>query len=152
MRAAIPTFAVALLACGGSAYDGGGDGGSSRSGGDTPQYLIEIQGMAFSPLRLEVAPGATVTVRNLDAMAHSVTSASSPEAFTPGDVAGISFDTGVFTGERTFTIPDGAPLGTEIPYYCSTHGSTMATPNGTVVITATPASAAPGDGGDRPRY
>lgn len=132
---------AALTACGGSSY-----GGSSGSGGDgqneqAPPYLIVIQDMAFSPVRLEVPPGATVTVRNRDAMAHSVTSEAAAEDFRPGDVAGIAFDTGVFTGERTFTIPASATTGTEIPYYCSSHLRTMATPTGTIVVTSTPSNA-----------
>jgi hypothetical protein len=94
--------------------------------------------MAFSPLSLQVAPGTVVTVRNLDAMAHSVTSASATGAYSPGAVAGVSFDTGVFVGTATFTIPANAPPGTTVPYYCSNHGPVMVTPNGELRIVAAP--------------
>ena len=60
--------------------------------------------MSFSPLDLAVPPGATVTVVTPD-MEHSVTSEAAPEQYTPGAVAGISFDTGVFIGQKSFTIP-----------------------------------------------
>jgi plastocyanin len=97
--------------------------------------------MAFEPLILQVAPGAVVTVRSLDlGMAHSVTSQSAPGTFTRGAVAGVSFDTGAFVGTRTFTIPASAPVGTTVPYYCSTHLSTMVTPNGELRIVSAPAT------------
>ena len=102
--------------------------------------VITIQGNAFSPLRLEVAPGATVTVRNLDDMVHSVTSESAPGTFRPGAASGVSFDTGLFTGVRTFTIPANAPVGASVPYYCSSHQQTMVTPTGEIAIVATPAN------------
>lgn len=101
MRGAIWGAVVAtMVACGGGSSDGGG-GGSSTDGTPptaptgTPTVnpsgskVITIQGMAFSPLRLEVAPGATVTVRNLDDMVHSVTSESAPGTFRPGAANGV---------------------------------------------------------------
>ncbi len=138
---------AALVACGGGSSSSGSSTGTTTppaTPGATPaanptsQNEITIKGMAFSPLKLEVAPGATVTVRNLDGMPHSVTSESTAGAFRPGAASGVSFDTGQFTGERTFTIPANAPLGATIPYYCSVHLGTMATPNGEIVVTATP--------------
>lgn len=138
---------AALVACGGgSSY--GGDGGTSTDGtpDGTPaanpggSSVITIQGNAFSPLRLEVTPGATVTVRNLDDMVHSVTSESAPGTFRPGAASGVSFDTGLFTGVRTFTIPANAPVGASVPYYCSSHQQTMVTPTGEIAIVATPAT------------
>jgi plastocyanin len=141
---------VALAACGGGGgSDGPGDAGptpdpaaspapSPVSGGPT----LTIQNMAFSPRILEVAPGATVTVRNLDAMAHSATSQAAPNAFTRGAVAGVSFDTGAFVGTTTFAVPASAALGTVVPFYCSTHGATMVTPNGELRIVTAPATSA----------
>jgi plastocyanin len=93
--------------------------------------------MAFRPASLEVAPGAVVTVRNLDGMAHSVTSQASPGAFVAGGVAGVSFDTGPFISTATFTIPASAAVGTVIPFYCSTHLGLMTTPNGEIRVAAT---------------
>lgn len=125
-----------------------GCGGSSSSPAPTPTpsptptvggpqaFQLTISGLAFSPLDLQVPAGATVTVVNRDAMPHSVTSEASPGAFTPGAVGGVQFDTGPFTGTRTFTIPANAATGTVIPYYCTVHLGTMATPNGTITIVA----------------
>ncbi len=83
-----------------------------------------------------VAPSTVVRVRNLDAMPHSVTSESAARTFVPGAVNGISFDTGAFTGEQTFTIPANAPVGTVVPYFCSVHTSAMAN-DGVITISAT---------------
>jgi len=113
----------------------GSDGGSTSSGGGGGGFTITIQNMAFSPVRLAVPPGATVTVNNMDAgTPHSVTSQAADGAFTPGAVGGVQFDTGAFTGTRTFTIPANAPAGTVIPYYCTVHTGSMATPNGAIEI------------------
>lgn len=133
--AVVAVAGLALAACGGSSS-------SSSSRPTTPGFYIVISGMAFSPLNLHVPPGGTVTVLNDDSTSHSVTSESAPNAFTPGSVAGISFDTGPFTGNRSFTLPAGVANGTAIPYFCTVHRNTMATPNGTITIdsTATPGS------------
>lgn len=139
-RAWIAGAAVALAAgCGGS---------SSTSTNLPPGYYITISGLAFSPLDLSVPPGATVTVINRDGMDHSVTSEAAPSAFTPGAVAGVSFDTGLFLGQKSFTIPSSAAEGTVIHYFCRSHLGAMATPNGTVTIHASaPPSPPPGGGG-----
>lgn len=144
VAAAIAGFALA--ACGGSYAS------STTSRPAEPGFYIRIAGMAFSPLDLRVPPGATVTVLNDDGTAHSVTSEASPGAFTPGSAGGVSFDTGPFTGgSRSFGIPPDAAEGTVIPYYCSTHLGTMATPNGSVTIdasaTPSPPPGAPGGSG-----
>ncbi|HZZ85494.1 MAG TPA: plastocyanin/azurin family copper-binding protein [Anaeromyxobacteraceae bacterium] len=102
--------------------------------------MITISGLAFSPLKLQVQPGDTVTVQNKDAMQHTVTSEAAPNAFTHSAVAGVSFDTGFFTGTATFTIPASAPVGTVIPYYCRNHTSTMATPTGEIDVVASVSS------------
>jgi plastocyanin len=109
-------------------------GGTSNTGGTgAVTFTITIQNFAFSPTNLDVPPGATVTVVNQDSVLHSVTSESAMGNFSPGGVNGVSFDTGAFTaGQRTFTIPASAPLGTVVPYYCSVHLSNM--PQGTVTI------------------
>ena len=115
------------IACGGTSSGYGG--GPAPSG-----FVITISNLAFSPLDLHVPPGQTVTVVNRDSMGHSVTSEASPGAFTPGSASGVSFDTGVFTGTRSFTIPANAPSGAVVPYFCSSHKATMATPTGTITI------------------
>lgn len=96
---------------------------------------ITISGFAFSPQNLNAAPGATVTVVNKDPTPHSVTSESAPGAFTPGAVGGVQFDTGPFTGQRTFTIPASAQPGTVVPYFCTVHRQGMAN-TGQITITA----------------
>lgn len=83
---------------------------------------ISIRDFAFSPEELDVAPGEVVTVENLDATPHSVTSQAADGRFVPGSVAGVAFDTGVFgRGTASFVVPEGAPRGTVVPYYCSVH-------------------------------
>jgi plastocyanin len=137
-------LAALLVACGGGSSDDGesttpmGTPGGTPAANPSSSFVITIQGMAFSPLRLEVTPGATVTVRNLDGEVHSVTSQSTPGAFRLGSVNGVSFDTGLFTGQTTFTIRTDAPVGTTIPYFCSSHLQTMVTPNGEIAIVGTP--------------
>lgn len=120
----------------------GGCGGSSSSS-LPPGFYITISGMAFSPANLAVPPGATVTVLNRDSIAHTVTSEATSGAYTPGSVGGVSFDTGPFTGQKSFTIPPAATDGTVIPYYCRVHTSTMSPPNPTLTIQAS-AQPAPG--------
>jgi len=112
-------------------------GGSSTTGTTLPPgYYITITGMAFAPLNLAAPSGATVTVVNRDAMTHSVTSQAAAGSFTPGTSAGTPFDTGLFTGTKTFTLPAGLADGTVLHYYCTSHGSLMLTPNGTITIQA----------------
>jgi len=149
MAQAVVLATVAVLAGCGSA--GGGGGGGS---GSTPGFYVVIEGSAFSPLPLSVPPGATVTVLNRDAMNHSVTSEAAAGDFTPGSVAGVEFDTGPFTGSKTFSIPSGVPNGTVIPYYCTVHKATMVTPNGSILIdsSAQPAPAPGPSGGGATGY
>lgn len=108
-----------------------------------PGFYITISSRAFYPANLAVPPGATVTVINDDSVSHSVTSEAVPNSFTPGSVSGISFDTGVFTGDQSFTVVASAANGTVVPYYCRVHMGMMTPPNGTITISASaqPASA-----------
>jgi plastocyanin len=102
------------------------DGGTADGGTTAATFTMTIQGMAFSPENLTVAPGATVQVTNKDGSTpHSVTSESTAGTYVPGSVAGVSFDTGIFTGSRSFTIPSSAPVGTVIPFFCRVHGPAM---------------------------
>lgn len=121
---------LALAACGATS--------GPASSGNT--FLIRISSLRFIPQDLTVPPGATIVVRNEDPMPHSVTSAASPDAFTPGSVAGVSFDTGPFSnGQTSFRIPSTAPEGTVVPFYCTVHGGVMNTPHGSITIRATAA-------------
>ncbi len=133
-----------------------GCGSSSSSGGTTRTpstgFFISISSFNFSPVNLAAPPGATITVINDDGAPHSVTSENAPETYTPGGVAGVSFDTGAFTGQATFTLPSGIADGTVIPYYCSVHRDMMATKTGTITIqasaqpTSAPGSSTTGSG------
>jgi plastocyanin len=127
------------------------DGGVAPDGGTTAPD-INISNLSFSPLILAAVPGATVTVTNSDSATtqHSVTSESTPGNFTPGSVNGISFDTGPFTGQKTFSLPTTAPVGTVIPYYCSVHKSTMKTQTGFIFVTGVITGAGLPDGGVAP--
>lgn len=133
-------WALALVmgaaGCGGG-YSGSGPVTAQSTGGGTPSsYVITISNLTYSPLDLHVPPGATVTVVNKDGMDHSVTSEATSGSYTPGAPSGVApFDTGAFSsGQKTFTIPANTPAGTVIPYYCSVHRQTMATPNGTITV------------------
>ena len=124
---------------------GCGDSASSAASTLPPGYYISISGMSFSPLNLEAPAGATITVLNQETMAHSVTQQAAAGAFLPGAPAGSTpFDTGLFTGKKTFVLPAGLADGTVLHYFCTSHTSLMITPNGTITIRA---AAAPVDGG-----
>jgi plastocyanin len=114
--------------------------------------VITIKDLNFIPLDLTVAPGATITVQNLDGIDHSVTSEAAIGHFSPGAVNGVSFDTGVFSmGEKTIAVPADAAPGTVVPHFCRVHLAMM--PQGTITVqtgattsqspTASPASPPP---------
>jgi plastocyanin len=118
----LATLVVATLAC---------HCGSSSSTPPGPN-TIAITNFQYSPANLTVAPGTTVTVTNSDSMQHSVTSESVMNAFTPGAVNGIQFDTGAFSTTGSFTVPSNATAGVVIPYYCTVHLQTMG--QGTITV------------------
>ncbi len=120
----------ALLGACGSINNGGGGGGGDGIGGAGgsdagTEAVLTIENFTFNPKNLLVSPGTRVRVVNRDSAPHSVTSESMDGVLTPGSVNGVSFDTGPFTGERTFMVPAGAPHGTVVPYYCTVHLSGM---------------------------
>jgi len=104
---------AALLACGGGGSDttappGGGGGGGG--GGTTPTVTtaVTMQGSAFAPRAIRVAPSATVTWTNSDNFNHNAT-------FAGAAIGG----TGNFaTGSQSLTMP--ATAGT-YNYSCSLH-------------------------------
>lgn len=119
MRLRLHLLASAAACCASCGLSGSPTGTSTSAPGAA---VITIQDFGYSPDNLEVAPGDTVTVKNMDTSPHSVTSQSAPGRFVSGAVNGVAFDTGAFSaGERTFTIPSSAPHGTVIPYYCTVH-------------------------------
>jgi plastocyanin len=123
---------------GGSAAAGAPTAGQPAAGtGGSPaatSATINIQNFAFSPNDITVAPGATVTVMNMDTVQHSVTSESAVGSFALGAVGGVQFDTGVLApgGSGSFTIPASATAGTVVPFFCKVHLSAM--PQGSVTI------------------
>ena len=110
------------------------DSGTPDSG--TPGPTITITGFTFSPTPLTVDAGSTITVKNTSGSAHTVTSESAENDFTPGAVNGVSFDTGSISagGTATFNIPANAPSGTDIPYYCKFHQSGMTPANPHIIV------------------
>lgn len=101
MLAALGVLLV-LTGCG-----SGGSGGST--GGATTPDVISIKNFMFSPMTLNVSPGAKVTVTNEDSATHTLT-ATGDKAFDTGDVGpGRSV---------TFTAPSKA--GT-YSYLCDIH-------------------------------
>ena len=133
---ALSAATLTVASCGGTMSNDSSPGVTAGSTNGTPANLITISGSAFMPATLRVAPGAMVTVRNLDPMPHTVTSQAATDAFRPGSVAGISFDTGQFMGQATFMIPTGAAVGTVIPFFSTVDTTTMMTPTGTIEISA----------------
>ena len=114
MRFPLVLALVAATACGGG---GGSDGGGGPTGPGTPSTpanpiattSVTMQGSAFDPSNIVVAPGATVTFDNADGILHNVTFAGSA-------VPPISQWS---TGTRTAVMPT-AP-GT-YNYNCTLHG------------------------------
>jgi plastocyanin len=139
---------AALLAALGCGSDDG-DGNNTPAG-----PTITIDNLTYSPADLTVDAGATITIVNNDDMQHTVTSETADNAFTPGAVGGVSFDTGLIaTGgggggnpspppggpyvqaaTASITIPSNAPSGTVIPFYCQNHKGAMNTPNGHITV------------------
>ena len=87
-------------------------GPSSATGGSVDgtrtAETITIRNFAFSPARLTVRPGATVTVKNEDASTHTLTSTT--HLFDTGDL--------VSGAERSFRAPSKPG---RYPYICTIH-------------------------------
>jgi plastocyanin len=122
----------------GSVDSGTPDAGTPDAGTDagTSEATLDISGYTFSPSELTVDPGTVITVTNSDSIPHTVTSESADDAFTPGAVDGVSFDTGTLGGHAstTITIPETAASGTVIPFYCGIHTSMMSPANGHITV------------------
>lgn len=121
----LPVLAILLLAA-----CGGDNGGSSTdgAGGGPAATKVTIEDFAFSPKKVTVEAGATVTWTNNDSNAHDVTSTDGPEldaAETSAFVSG-NMDQGD-TFSHTFTKP-----GTYY-YECNLH-KTVPTMHASVVV------------------
>ena len=109
-----------VAACGDTEPD---SGGSAEEGGD-PAAEVVMELVAFTPDELEVDAGATVTWRNRDVGAHTVTAGTVEQ-----EAAGVTpepdgtFDSGELAKgdafEQTFDEP-----GT-YTYFCALHPATM---------------------------
>jgi plastocyanin len=109
--ATLAGLALTLAACSSSSTSAPSTSAASSASSGAPaagKTTIVIKGFAFSPNKLTVAPGATVTVTNRDMTTHTLTA-------TKG-----GFDTGsVGPGQtKSFTAPEKP--GT-YPYICSIH-------------------------------
>jgi plastocyanin len=76
----VALLACTLAACGSTASPNK----TATSGGSVAGSVIVIQNFAFSPGRLTVKPGETVTVTNKDSVTHTLTSESG--LFNTGNV------------------------------------------------------------------
>lgn len=126
-------FAALVVA---TAVAGAGCGSDTAAAAPGPPgFVITISNLTFSPANLAAPPGATVTVVNRDAMLHSVTQEVAPGAFTLGAPAGTTpFDTGLFQGTSSFTLPSTLATGTVLYYYCRSHTTLMTPANATITI------------------
>ena len=110
MRLTAVAIVALAAACGGgsSDYTTGTGGGNNNP---PPANQVYMQNSVFNPTSLSVAAGATVTWTNQDAVTHTVTYSSGPDASFSATVApGATF-------QHTF-----ATAGT-YQYYCTIHGA-----------------------------
>lgn len=111
------------------------DSGTPDAGGNV--VTVTISGFAYSPVSVNAKPGDTIHFVNNDSMAHTATSETADNDFTPGSAGNVQFDTGSIAGGGgtvDIPIPSNATSGTTVPYYCAIHTSGMATPNGHISI------------------
>ena len=111
------TIAAVALSC----LAGCGPGGAGVPPDSPAVEMLTIINYTYTPLRITAVPGGAVLVRNWDTFAHTVTSAASSGSFVFGAVNGVRFDTGQFLGDRVFTLPADAPVGTIVPCFCALH-------------------------------
>jgi plastocyanin len=103
---------AALASCGSSgsstaATSSSSSASSAGSGSDSASAaVITIKDFAFTT-PTSVSPGATITVRNMDSTAHTVTADS-----------GDAFDDAAAVGESTFTAPTKPG---SYPFHCNIH-------------------------------
>ena len=111
---------VALVACG--AESGSSPKSKPNEGGSGSEVQIRL--IAFKPPKLSVTAGTTVTWRQLDPSAHTVTSGTVEQG--AGDVnesADGTFASGTLATDKTFEFEFAEP-GT-YPYFCEIHPATM---------------------------
>ena len=94
------------MGIGGTTTDGGVDAAATPTTATASVTNIAIQNFAYVPNNVIVHPGATITVHNLDTVAHTLTSEAAMGNFTAGGVAGVSFNTGTIAPSGTATLHD----------------------------------------------
>ena len=97
LRVSLAALALLAAACGGSDDDGASAGAGAKT--------VTISNFEFAPNTLEVKVGDTITVDNKDQTEHTVTARNK------------SFDTGSFTGTKTFTVTRAGTF----EYFCEIH-------------------------------
>ena len=124
--------ALVAVACGGDngssggAYGGGGGGGSSPTATGSPDtgaggasgVTVSIKDFAFSPAKLEIDAGTTVTWTNEDSAPHTVTSTEGDDLDAP--VTDL-FDSGQMQQGATFSYTFEEPGNYD--YVCTLHAS-----------------------------
>ena len=107
-------FSTALLvSCGKDGDDNNGSGGNNNQNPVTNTTSVTISNMAFSPNRLTVKAGTTVTWVNDESMSHTVTSDNG--AFGSGTLRQGDTFKHTFSSAGTY------------PYHCNLHTGMKAT-------------------------
>ena len=110
--------AVALVVLGVSVAGAGGSGGATTAGGSPPPgagtvLMVTIKNFQFSPANPHVSPGERIEVKNLDPVAHSLTSG-------PAAKFAKVFNTGLIQqGQVKFIVAPKQPGA--YPFYCVVH-------------------------------
>jgi plastocyanin len=110
--------AVALVVLGVSVAGAGGSGGAATAGGSPPPgagtvLMVTIKNFQFSPANPHVSPGQRIEVKNLDPVAHSLTSG-------PAAKFAKFFNTGLIQqGQVKFIVAPKQPGA--YPFYCVVH-------------------------------
>lgn len=106
-RTLVPSLVLAAFLLGACGDD---DSDAGDASADVPTVTVTMEQSRFDPDPVEITAGSEVTFENLDAFAHTVTSAESSEA---------AFDSGELGQDETFTqVFDEA--GT-FAYFCEIH-------------------------------
>lgn len=115
------SIAIVAGACGSSDDDGPSVAASDEA---TTAATVVIDLVAYSPEELDVSAGTTVTWRQQDAGAHTVTSGTVEQgAASVTKVPDGQFDSGDLANGDSFEFTFSEP-GT-YPYFCSLHPATM---------------------------
>jgi plastocyanin len=110
--------AVALVVLGVSVAGAGGSGGAATASGSPPPgtgtvLMVTIKNFQFSPANPHVSPGERIEVKNLDPVAHSLTSG-------PAAKFAKFFNTGLIQqGQVKFIVAPKQPGA--YPFYCVVH-------------------------------